>query len=172
MNSHISRIAAAAVLAFSALLLITLSDDQTHANEIISEPAQCTSGAMTANLTGWTLNNVFPKGEAVFNAKTKQLKVKVSSVKLDDGTSLKVEADGDEAGSLPALKDGAAEMSFTISKSLDEGDRVRVVDDERPIVSGDLVCSKAPAPTPEPSAEPEPTAAPNASPSPETSPAA
>lgn len=168
MNSHISRIAVIAVLALSAILAISLNDKPTHANEIISEPAQCTSGTMAANLTGWTLNNAFPKGEATFDAKTKQLKVTVSSVKLDDGTSLKVEADGDEAGSLPALKDGASEMSFSFAKALNEGDRVRVLDDERPIVSGDLVCSKAPAPTPEPSSAPEPTAEPKT----ESSPAA
>lgn len=169
MNSHITRIAAVAVLALAALLAITLNDKPTHATEIReSDTAQCASGVMTANLTGWTLNNVFPKGEAAFNAKTKQLKITVSSVKLDDGTSLNVEADGDEAGSLPALKDGTAEMSFTVSKVLEEGDRIRVTDEDRPIVSGDLVCSKAPAPTPEPTAKPEPTAEPKT----ESSPAA
>jgi len=157
MNSHISRIAAAAVLALSAIFAITLTDKTTHANETASqEPAQCASGIMSANLTGWTLNNVFPKGEATFDAKAKKLTVKVSSVKLDDGTKLAVEADGRDAGELPELKEGSAEMSFNVAKELNEGDRVRVMDEDRPVVSGDLVCSKA-----APETSPSPDASPN-----------
>jgi hypothetical protein len=156
MNSHISRIAVTAMLALSAILAITLNDKPARANEIL-KPAQCDTGMMAANLTGWTLNNVFPKGQATFNVSTKQLKVTVSSVKLDDGTTLNVQSDGEDTGSLPALKDGAAEMSFTVKNDLKEGDRIRVIDDDRPVVSGKLACSKA-------------TTAPQTSPSPESSP--
>ncbi len=130
---------------------------------------QCQSGKLSAQLTGWTLNNNTPSGTANFDESTKQLTVAIESVDLPDGRELSVLISDDKIGEFSTLKNGSA--TVTISHELSEGARVRVFDDDRPIVSGNLICEKV-QPTPTPTASqtvtpsPFPTATPTVTPTP------
>ncbi len=142
MNSPFFRIALIAMLAATAALAFTLTDRPILAHETDNTTnAPCPSGKMTANLTGWTLNNMIPKGTASYEESTKQLKISLESVKLDDGTVLTIESDDDKIGEVTSLKDGNAEASINVADGLKEKDRIRIVEDERPIVSGNLTCA-------------------------------
>ncbi len=159
MNSPISRIAVIAMLAATAVISLTLIDRPTQAHETNNKfIPPCTSGKMTARLTGWTLNNMIPKGTATYDEATKELKISLLSVKLDDGTLLTIETKKDKLGEVTALKDGKAEIALTVDDGLKEKDRIRVIEKDRPIVSGNLVCTKAESPkkSPMPKASPTP----------------
>lgn len=121
---------------------------------------QCQSGKLFARLTGWTLNNNTPSGTAIFDEKTRQLTIAVESVALPDGNKLSVHVGDDEIGEFETLKKGSA--TITITQNLSEGARVRVLDDDRPVVSGNLVCEKVqPTPTPSMTPTPSPTVTPS-----------
>src|SRR5688572_26356790 len=101
-----------------------------------SVPLACSSGQFEARLTGWVLNNKTPKGEATYDDTTKQLNVSIESVALPDGRTLDVLIGDRRIGQIAGLKDGTAKG--TVTQDLSEGDRVRIFDAERPIVSGNL----------------------------------
>ena len=126
----------------------------------------CPSGRAAARLTGWMLNEKMPVGKANYNEKSQKLDVAVESVALPDGRKLNVLIGDDRVGELGSLTNGSA--TGAITRNIKEGSRVRVLDGERPIVSGNLVCDNAePAPTvpPSPSPTPSPTETPTPDPS-------
>lgn len=168
MNSPFSRIVVIAMLAATAVISFSFTNPKAEAHKLNNELiAPCPSGNLTANLTGWTLNNVIPRGIASYKESSKELKISLLSIKLDDGTSLTIETKKDKLGEVTALKDGKAEISLTVSDGLKEKDRIRVMEDDRPIVSGDLICAKAESsPTPAPAKTPTPAPSPEPSPSP------
>ncbi len=100
----------------------------------------CTGGKLSANLTGWSLNDMMPRGSASFDSAAGRLDVTVEMVGLSDGTKLHIFNGDRKVGDLDALKDGKASVSLTGVK-LDPSERVRVTGDERPIVSGKLICA-------------------------------
>ena len=58
--------------------------------------AECSSGKLSAKLTGWVIENKMPSGNAEYVVGDKAgLKVSVNSVNLPDGTTLVV-FDGDD----------------------------------------------------------------------------
>lgn len=130
--------------------------------------AQCPSGKFEAELTGWSLGGKYPSGSATFDAATNQLEVSVESVNLPDGKMLAVLIGDDRIGEIGALSKGSAKGIIT--RTLAEGDRVRIFDADRPIVSGNLRCVAAPVTTPTQSPSPMPTPSPTMSPSPTSSP--
>lgn len=135
--------------------------------DVASAPAQCRSNTMSARLTGWTLNGKTPHGTADFDVSTNKLEVAVSAVALPDGTVLDVLAGDNKIGSMQALKSGEATATIT-SNRLREDSRIRVLNDDRPIVSANLHCDTAePEPTRTP--EPAPSATPSVTPSVEPS---
>lgn len=128
------------------------------------EPPACPSGMMSARLTGWHLNEKLPRGTADFNLATKQLEVAVTNVALPDGTVLNVLDGDDRIGSLPPLKRGGASVNIT-ANTLKEDSRIRILHDDRPIVSANLKCDAVePSPTVTPSPVPLPTLSPSPSP--------
>ena len=129
---------------------------------------QCPSGKFEAELTGWSLGGKFPSGSATFDAGTNQLEVSVESVNLPDGKMLTVLIGEDRIGEIGSLSKGSARGIIT--RTLAEGDRVRVFDADRPIVSGSLTCVAAPVTTPTQSPSPMPTPSPTMSPSPTPTP--
>lgn len=130
--------------------------------------AQCPSGKFEAKLTGWSLGGKFPSGSATFDAGTNQLEVSVESVNLPDGKILAVLIGDDRIGEIGPLSKGSARGIIT--RTLAEGDRVRVFDADRPIVSGSLTCVAAPITTPTQTPSPMPTPSPTMSPSPAPAP--
>jgi hypothetical protein len=102
----------------------------------------CTNGKLSANLTGWMMNEEMPKGNAGFETDKNQLTVSVESVKLPDGTKLAVLIGDKRIGELGALAKGESKAEITLDKNLSEGDRVRILHDKTPVVSGNLVCEK------------------------------
>jgi hypothetical protein len=133
-------------VAFTAFLfLLALSANSRMSTADAAQKARCGSGSFTAALTGWDLNGLTPKGEASYNAKDNQLVVEVSDVRLKDGTVLDVRIGDDKIGRMEPLKDGAAKGAITTKDDLDEESRVRVLDDDRPIVSANLKCEAAEA---------------------------
>lgn len=133
----------------------------------------CPSGRMFVRLTGWSLNDKMPRGTASFDEKSRQLEVTVDSVNLPDGRRLAVLVGDDRIGEMEALKGGSA--GATLTRSLKEGDRVRVFDGERPIVSGNLACDNSqplqtPTPSPTASPTPLPSVTPTATPEPTITP--
>ena len=126
----------------------------------------CPSGQAQANLTGWMLDGKMPRGTAFYDNAAKRLEVKVESVSRPDGHRLTVLIDDQRIGELAGLKGGAG--TGVITRQLEDGDRVRVFDGDRPIVSGNLVCVAAPTPTatPTPTASPSPTSTPTPDPTP------
>ncbi len=158
MNSPLSRTAIVALLVATVIISFTLTDQPAQAHENTNAPlAPCPSGKMSARLTGWTLNNMIPKGIASYDEATKELKISLLSVKLDDGTLLTIETKKDKLGEVTALKDGKAEISLNVEEGLKEKSRIRVLKNDRPIVSGNLVCVK---PEPEPKKNPTPISTP------------
>lgn len=180
MNSPISRIAVIAMLVATAVISLTLTNQPTQAHETTNNFINpCSSGKMTARLTGWILNNMIPKGNATYDEATKELKISLLSVKLDDGTLLTIETKKDKLGEVTALKDGKAEIALTVEDGLKEKDRIRVIEKGRPIVSGNLVCAKpetvptktrTPTPTPMETPSPTPLGTPEPAPTPMMSP--
>lgn len=147
-----------------------------HAEDSRLPTAVCPTGKLSVRLTGWTLNGKMPTGFAEFSTKDKQLKVSVDSVVLDDGTKLDVLIGDDKIGEIEGLKNGTAKASLNPTEVIKEGSRVRVFNDERPIVSANLACdNSAPSPSVSPSMAPtvspttSPSAAPSLSPSPSPS---
>lgn len=115
-------------------------------NNASSGAFQCPSGYASARLTGWRLNNETPSGTAQYNESSRSLQVSVESVALPDGRVLSVLIGDEPIGQLQPLKGGMATGSIT--RQLPEGARVRVFDEDRPIVSANLQCSQAPTATP------------------------
>ena len=106
--------------------------------------AACGTGTYAAKLTGWALNGATPEGEAAYDANKDELSVEVKNVKLKDGTVLNLLIGDDKIGKLEPLKDGSARAAITLKDKLDEKSRVRVLDDDRPIVSANLQCDASP----------------------------
>ena len=108
-----------------------------------TQTAECADGKLSANLTGWMIDNQMPRGTAEFSAADKNsLKVAVESVNFPDGTILVVFNGDDRLGNLPELKEGVSEMTIPMSKALSEGAKIRVLREDRPIVSGNMACTK------------------------------
>lgn len=153
----------AIIIMLAAIAWISVPVYSSFISDAKQTVTQCQSGKLFARLTGWTLNNNTPSGTAIFDEKTRQLTIAVESVALPDGNKLSVHVGDDEIGEFETLKKGSA--TITISQNLSEGARVRVLDDDRPVVSGNLVCEKVqPTPTPMPSMTPTPS--PTVTPSP------
>ena len=123
-----------------AIALIAMQANFTFAVGSTVYPAACGTGMYTATLTGWDLNGATPKGEAEYDSSKDQLNVEVKNVKLKDGTILEILIGDDKIGKLEPLKDGTAKAMITLKDELDEKSRVRVLDDDRPIVSANLQC--------------------------------
>ena len=100
----------------------------------------CSSGKLSASLTGWMMNDELPNGSAAFDAEKNQLTVSVESVKLPDGTKLEILIGDKKIGELDGLTKGESKAQITLEKDLSEGARVRVLSDKRPVVSGNLTC--------------------------------
>ncbi|MEO8650174.1 MAG: hypothetical protein ABI539_13495 [Acidobacteriota bacterium] len=140
--------------------------------------AGCPSGFSTARLIGWNLDNKQPLGKAVFDETKNRLEVSVENVGLPDGHQLSVLIGDDRIGSIGALKEGSA--SGAVDRQLKSGARVRIFDDDRPIVSGNLVSDNtrsattpprvSPSATPGESPTVSPSLSPSASPAPTVSP--
>ena len=157
------------VIAIAAWIALPVFSDLISASAKTDyRVAQCPSGKFEAKLTGWSLGGKFPSGSATFDAGTNQLEVSVESVNLPDGKILTVLIGEDRIGEMGSLSKGSARG--TISRTLTDGDRVRVFDADRPIVSGSLTCVAAPVTTPTQTPSPMPTPSPTMSPSPTLSP--
>ena len=168
---------ASTIVVFAALVWIAApvfsilkTDAATPASAAI---APCPSGRSVARLTGWMMNNKMPVGKAIYDQQSQKLEVSVNSVALPDGSQLSVLAGDNRIGELKALTGGSA--AATINRNLKEGSRVRILDNDRPVVSGNLVCDNSqPAPTvpppPTPSPTVSPTPGPTVSPSPTPAP--
>ncbi len=143
MKNWRSRTLMAAALAVPAVVALLIpSSISTEASEqaLSAQSDVCQTGKFAARLTGWTVNQQTPRGTADFTLTNKQLNVSVSSVALPDGTKLEILIDDDKIGELEALKAGEAKGSVTIADKIEDGARVRILNDERPVVSGDLKC--------------------------------
>lgn len=133
-------------------------------NDDNKKVAPCPSGHSVARLTGWMLNEKMPIGTAHYDEAAQKLEVSVDSVGLPDGSRLTVLNGDDRIGELSALAAGKA--TVTVTGALKQGDRVRILQGDRPIVSGNLKCdASAATPTPSPTASPTATPSPTASPS-------
>jgi hypothetical protein len=109
-----------------------------------TKTAECAGGKLSANLTGWMIDSKMPRGKAEFSAADKNtLKVSVDSVNFPDGSVLVIFNGDDRVGNMPELKGGVSEALITMPKPLSEGARIRILREDRPVVSGDLACSKA-----------------------------
>lgn len=160
---------AALVVAIAAWIALPVFSHLISASgKLDDRRSQCPSGKFEAKLTGWSLGGKFPSGTATFDADTNQLEVAVESVDLPDGKVLAVLIGDDRIGEMGSLNKGSARG--IINRTLAEGDRVRVFDADRPIVSGSLTCVAAPVTTPTQSPSVMPTASPTMSPSPTSSP--
>lgn len=127
----------------------------------------CGSGKYEANLTGWPMDGKYPAGSAAFDQQSGQLTVSVTSVPLPDGTTLNVLIGDDRIGELEPIKNGEAKAVITGSDKVEGDSRVRVLNKEVPVVSGNLTCVEVvPTPTVSPTASPSPTVSPTVSPSP------
>jgi hypothetical protein len=121
-----------AVVAVSANVFFAAANDR--------QTSICGSGQYTAVLTGWDLDGKTPKGEASYDSNKNQLSVSVENVKLKNGTVLDVLEGDDKLAKMGPLNDGSATASITVKDKLDEKSRIRVLDDDRPIVSANLAC--------------------------------
>jgi hypothetical protein len=126
------------MLSISAALALTA--DGYFGGDVQTKMTVCGTGMYSANLTGWELNGLTPKGEAAYDANKNVLNVEVQNVKLKDGTVLDVRIDDDKIGRMEPLKGGSAKAAITPKDKLDETNRVRVFDDDRPVVSANLQC--------------------------------
>ena len=161
-NFRASMIVVFAALAWIAAPVFSIlkTDAATPAAAAI---APCPSGRSAARLTGWMMNNKMPVGKASYDEQSQRLEVSVDSVSLPDGHQLAVLVGDNRIGELKALSGGSA--AATINRIVKEGSRVRVLDDDRPVVSGNLVCDNSqPAPTVPPSPTPTPTVSPTPEP--------
>ena len=156
-------------IAIAAWVAIPFSTSFISESSAADVPEQCPSGYAQARLTGWRLNNQTPRGTADFNETTRTLTVSVESVGLPDGRILLILLGDDRIGQLSPLKDGQA--TGTVTRDIPAGARIRVFDEDRPIVSANLQCAPAPAapaivPTSTPVLTPYPTATPTQTPTP------
>ncbi len=161
---------AALVVISTAMFASVVAHDSTASRMFELGAAGCPSGHSVARLTGWTLNNESPKGTATYAEAAKRLEVIVSSVGLPDGTRLSVFDGEDRIGDMDPLKSGEAKASL-VATLRDEA-RIRILDNDRPILSANLRCVTAPAPVPTVTPSPAPTTSPSPSASPSPSPSA
>jgi hypothetical protein len=118
-----------------------------------SRIAACGTGQYEAQLTGWTLNEMTPTGTARYSAKDKLLEIEVEKVKLKDGTVLEVLIGDDKIGKMEPLKDNSAKAVIVVEDDLDEKSRVRIFNDDVPILSANLSCDAAQDATSSPTAD-------------------
>ena len=146
MNKHsirsLSPFFAAALVVFA--LLIWGSVAPASASDIA---AACGTGQYEAVLTGWTLNEMTPTGIAQYSAKDKRLEIQVEKVKLKDGTVLDVRIGDDKVGKMEPLKGNTAKAVIVVDDDLDERSRVRIFNDDVPILSANLSCDSSPETT-------------------------
>ena len=128
------------ILALVAAIVLPLSFHSSLKAQTTGADDGCTNGKLSASLTGWMMNNEMPNGTAGFDADKNQLSVSVESVKLPDGTKLEVLIGDKKIGELESLAKGEAKGQITLDKDLSEGSRVRILNDKRPVVSGNMVC--------------------------------
>jgi len=142
-----SRTSGVGILALLAAIILPLSFYSSLSAQEASQAANdgCTNGKLSASLTGWMMNNEMPTGTAGFDADKKQLSVSVTSVKLPDGTKLEVLIGDKKIGELDGLAKGESKGQITIDRDLSAGDRVRILNDKRPVVSGNLTCDASTA---------------------------
>jgi len=69
----------------------------------------------------------------------------VDQVSLPDGTKLEVLVGDKKVGELDGLAKGESKGQITLEKDLAAGDRVRILNDKRPVVSGNLTCDSSTA---------------------------
>ena len=134
---------AATALVVFALLTWGLA---AQANDL-DRLAACGTGQYQALLTGWTLNGSTPTGNAHYSSKDKRLEIKVEKVDLKDGTVLDVRIGDDKIGKMEPIKDKSATTVITIEDELDEKSRVRIFNDDVPILSANLACDSSPEAT-------------------------
>jgi hypothetical protein len=141
-----NRIPTISVAALATVIFATLalSANNPMKNDLRTGIDQvCASGNYAAVLTGWELNGTTPTGKATYTSSDNRLIVEVKNVKLKDGTVLEVLIGDEKIGRLEPLKDGSAKASIVAEDKLDEKSRIRVFDDDRPIVSANLHCEAA-----------------------------
>ena len=139
-----SRTSGVGILALLAAIILPLS----FFSSLKAQPSQdmddtCTSGKLSASLTGWMMKNQMPSGTAGFDADKNQLSVAVDNVNLSDGTKLEVLIGDKKVGELDGLAKGESKAQITLEKDLSAGDRVRILNDKRPVVSGNLTCDSS-----------------------------
>jgi hypothetical protein len=71
-------------------------------------------------------------------------------VDLKDGTVLDVRIGDDKIGKMEPLKGKSAGAVITVEDELDENSRVRIFNDDVPILSANLSCDASPQVTPSP----------------------
>jgi hypothetical protein len=153
------------VLALALLAWVGIPVSFSLDSSLQSAASLCPSGSAQARLTGWILNSKMPVGTANYNESTKQLDIAVESVALADGTTLLVFEGDNRLGQLKPLKDGSA--SGTVTATVPDAARLRILNGETPIVSANLKCvDSTPTPTQTPSPSPSPSPAPTVTPSP------
>jgi hypothetical protein len=159
-------LAAFVLVAPSAALVVPSMPEAATYSDAILETAACPSGHSAARLTGWMLNGKRPVGTAKYNEATKTLEVEVKAVALPDGKRLNILIGDDRIGEMEPLEGGSARV--VLMRALRDKARVRVFDEDRPLVSANLKCVAAPtpAPTPMPTATPTPPPTPTPSPTP------
>ena len=139
-----SRTSGVGILALLAAIVLPMS----LFSSLNAQPSQaaydgCTSGKLSASLTGWMMKNQMPNGNAEFDAEKNQLTVTVGQVSLPDGTKLEVLIGDKKVGELDGLAKGASKGQITLDKDLSAGERVRILNDKRPVVSGNLTCESS-----------------------------
>jgi hypothetical protein len=160
---------AVSVIAIAAWIALPVFSDLISATGKTNDRGpECPSGKFSADLTGWALDGKYPSGSATYDGGTNQLEVSVESVNMPDGKMLTLRIGEDRIGEIGPLSAGSARGIIT--RTLAEGDRVRVFDADRPIVSGNLTCVAAPVMTPTQSPSPMPDPSPPESPSPTSTP--
>lgn len=140
-RSLYSRTSGVGILALLAAIVLPLS----FFSSLNAQPSKigddgCTSGKLSASLTGWMMKNEMPNGTAGFDEGKNQLSVTVDHVSLPDGTKLEVLIGDKKVGELDGLAKGESKGQITLGKDLSAGDRVRILNDKRPVVSGNLTC--------------------------------
>jgi len=145
-RSLYSRTSGVGILALIAAIILPLSFySPLSAQSSQAANDGCSSGKLSASLTGWMMDNEMPTGNAGFDADKNQLSVSVASVKLPDGTKLEVLIGDKKVGELEGLAKGESKGVITVDKDLSEGARVRILNDKRPVVSGNLTCEASTA---------------------------
>lgn len=130
------KIVAFGVCVFAAALLANTVSGTTQI-------AECSSGKLSAKLTGWAIEGKMPRGSAEYvMGEGAAIKVTLESVNLSDGTVLAVFDGDNHIGDMPALKGGNVTGSIATTKALSEGSYIKVMNEDLPIVTGGLSCSK------------------------------